>query len=116
MKLNLPAIVPAAKKRPLSYNPVTKRFIYYDEVEDGSAKIFPIEELSDEALLDLAIKRQLTNEPAQTAVLTGQVFSNQQVAEEIKKQSKIGKQLFNTDIEYLKFYLSQFPPESFEKK
>ena len=115
MKLDLPDIVASAKKRPLSYDPKTKRFIYYTDVLNGMSKIYPIDKLNNEELMQLAIERQLTNEPSQTAVLTGQVFSNEQVADEIRKQTKIGRQLFNADIEYLKFYLSQFPENSFEK-
>jgi hypothetical protein len=114
-KLVLPPIVDSAKRRPLSLDPQSGSFIYYDDVEKGKKKITPIEKLKHEQLLKLAIERQVTNKPSITATLNGQVFTNEQLAREIGAQSKIGKQMFNADIEYLKFYLSQFPQECFTK-
>lgn len=115
MKFHLPDIIESAKKRPLSLNPKTGKFVYYDDVANGEAKIYPLEKLSDEQRIDLTVERQLTNEPTHTSVLTGDVFSNEQVADEIRKKTKIGNQLFKSDLEYLEFYLSQFPEDSFEK-
>lgn len=115
MKIQLPHIVDAAKSRPLSFNPVTKKFIYYDEVLNGNERIYPIEKLDQEQRITLAIKRYLTNVPEVTVTLNGASFTNKQIAEEIKKQTKIGKQLFESDINYLEFYLSQFPKDCFEK-
>jgi hypothetical protein len=33
----------------------------------------------------------------------------------MRAQTKFGKQMFDADVNYLKFYLSQFPPQAFEK-
>jgi hypothetical protein len=113
--MDLPPIVESAKSRPLSYNPRTDQFIYYDDVRSGKKKIYPLEKLTSEQLLKLAIERQLTNVPSTTAVLQSQTYTNEQVAEEMRAQSKFGKHMFKADIDYLKFYLSQFPPEAFER-
>ena len=110
----LPAIVEGAKKRPLSLDPQTGSYIYYDKVEKGEQKIVPIERLTHDQLLRLAIKRQLTNEPSLTTTMNGQFFTNEQLAKEIENETKIGQQIFRSDIDYLKFYLSQFPPECFK--
>lgn len=112
--MQLPPIVESAKARPLSYDPRTDEFIYYDDVQKGKKKIYPLEKLTREQLLKLAIERQLTNVPSTTAVLQSQTYTNEQVAEEMRAQTKFGKQMFEADIDYLKFYLSQFPPEAFE--
>ena len=114
-RIELPDIVEAAKKRPLSYNPASNEFIYYDKVEQGIQKIFPIDRLNHDQLLKLAVERQLSDQTSTTATLNGQLFSNEQIAEEMKSQTKIGKQIFNSDINYLRFFLSQFPKECFEQ-
>jgi hypothetical protein len=114
-KIKLPNIIEAAKKRPLSYDPLTDSFIHYDEVCTGIKKIVPLERLNEKQLLDLVIERQLKNEPNITVVLTGETFTNERLAIEIKNQTKIGKLMYIADINYLKFYLSQFPHDCFEK-
>ncbi len=110
--MQLPPIIESAKARPLSYDPASDEFIFYDEIAAGKKKIYPLEKLSSEQLLELAIERQLTNEPTTTAVL-GETYDNEQLANEMRAQTKFGKQMFEADINYLKFYLSQFPPEAF---
>ena len=113
--MELPPIVESAKSRPLSYDPRTDKFIYYDDLRTGK-KIYPLEKLTHEQLLKLAIERQLSNVPSTTTVLNGETYTNQQVAEEMRAQSKFGKQIFDADTNYLKFYLSQFPSQVFEKQ
>lgn len=111
--VKLPPIVETAKKRPLGIDPHTGSFIYYQDLELG-IRIVPIESLSDDLLVKLSMKRHLTNEPSNPIVtLNGQVFTNEQAALEIQSGTKIGKQLFRADIEYLKYYLSTFPKECF---
>ena len=113
--MELPPIVESAKSRPLSYDPRIDEFIYYDDPRSGRKKLYPLEKLTHEQLLKLAIERQLTNVPATTSVLTDHTYTNEQVAEEMRVQTKFGKQMFAGDINYLKFYLAQFPPEAFEE-
>jgi hypothetical protein len=112
--MELPPIVESAKSRPLSYDPRTDEFIYYDDLRSGK-KIYPLEKLTHEQLLKLAIERQLSNVPSRTTVLKGQTYTNEQIAEEVRAESKFGKQMFEADLNYLKFYLSQFPSQVFEK-
>ena len=113
--MKLPPIVASAKSRPLSFDPRSGSFIYYDEVCSGRQKIYPVDKLSDEQLLKLAIERQLRNIPTTTTTLNGRSYSNEQLAEEMRSKSKFGQQMLETDVNYLKFYLSQFPPEAFEE-
>jgi len=112
--MDLPPIVESAKSRPLSYDPRTDEFIHYDDVQSGKKKIYPLDKLTPGQLLKLAIERQLTNIPSTTAVLNGQTYTNEQVAAEMQAKSKFGQQMFETDINYLNFYLSQFPRAAFE--
>ena len=112
---NFPAIVESAKSRPLSFDPDSGSFIYYDDIVEGKKKIVPIEKLTYDELMNLVLERQLKNEPNTTAILGKNTFSNEDLAREIREHSKIGTQVFSADVDYLKFYLSQFPSESFEK-
>jgi hypothetical protein len=112
--MELPPIIASAKSRPLSYDPRSDEFVYYDDVRSGMKKIYPLEKLSGGQLMNLAIARQLQNVPATTAVLNGQTYTNEQVAEEMRQQTKFGKRMLEADLNYLKFYLSQFPREAFD--
>ena len=114
-KIKLPDIVESAKKRPLSINPETGNYIYYDDIETGKEKITPLKDLNEDQLLKLSIERHLSDEPSTLVTLNGESFDSQQAAKEIQKQTKVGKQFFSSDMNYLKYYLSQFPKESFEK-
>lgn len=114
-KVELPQIVETAIRRPLSYNPQTDKFIYYGDVCNGKIKIVPIEKLNAEQQLKLVIERQITNEPSTTVVLNGQKYTNEQIVAEMQNNTKIGKQLVEADINYLKYYLSSFPEQCFEK-
>ena len=111
----IPAVVESARKRPISFNPATGTYILYDDIASGSLKIVPLEKLSDNELISLSVERHLTDDPGTAIVLTGQAFTKKQLADEIMNQTTIGKQMFEIDIEYLRFYLSQFPKECFEK-
>ena len=111
----IPAVAESARKRPISFNPITGTYILYDDVANGSLKIVPLEKLSRKELIALSVERCLTDSPGNTILLTGQVFTKKQLADEILNQTAIGKQMFDIDIEYLRFYLTQFPKECFEQ-
>lgn len=111
----IPAVVESARKRPLCFDPVSGSYILYDEIASGLKKIIPLGKLSEKELIALSAERHLSDVPGNTIILTGQVFTKKQLADEIINQTPIGKQMFIIDIEYLKFYLSQFPEECFEK-
>lgn len=113
--MELPAIIESAKSRPLSYDPRTQEWIFYEDVRLGRKKIYPLPKLTPEQLLNLAIERQLRDAPSAIAVLGPHTFTNEQVAEEMRNGTKLGKQLLEADLRYLKFYLSGFPPEVFDK-
>jgi hypothetical protein len=110
----IPAVVESAKKRPISFNPVSGTYILYDDIASGALKIVPLDKLSHKELISLSVERHLCDDPGTSVILTGQTFTKKQIANEIKNQTTIGKQMFEIDIEYLRFYLSQFPKECFE--
>ena len=112
--MELPAIIESAKSRPLSYDPRADEWIFYDDVRLGKKKIVPLAELTPEQQRNLAIERQLRNAPTATAVLGPQTYTNAQVAEEMRNETKLGKQLLEADLKYLNFYLSGFPREAFD--
>jgi len=112
----LPPIIEAAKKRPLGINSRSGSFVYYDDLQKGRQKMTPIDKLSHSQLLKLAVERQLSDSPDGTTVtLNGQSFTKEQLAREMESNTKIGRQIFEAEINYLKFYLPQFPKECFEE-
>lgn len=111
----LPPIIASAKSRPLSYNPQTGSFIYYDDVQEGKARLYPLDKLQENDLLRLAIERQKQNGGVETGVLNGNSYSAEEAVAEMRNGTKLGKQLVQADLDYLRFYLEQFPAESFDK-
>lgn len=112
--LQLPPIVDSARSLPLSYNPHTGSFIYYDAVQEGSARLYPLDKLGEAELQRLAIERQL-RAGSDTGVLNGNRYTSGQIADEMRKGTKLGQQLMQAELDYLRYYLSHFPPESFEE-
>lgn len=109
-KIQLPAIVPSARLRPLSIDPHDGSFIYYDDVAQGKRKIVPIELLHDTDVQKLAVERERTNEPMVT-VLQDKEYTNSDRIREMEGNTEVGKKLISMDINYLKYYLSHFPKE-----
>lgn len=105
-----------AKAKPLSYNPKTEDFIYYDEVAAGKQKIHPLSLLDKPSKKKLAIKRYENSEDNTViSTLNGENYSKKDVITEIQKGTPIGESFFNLDINYLEYFLSTFPKEAFEE-
>jgi hypothetical protein len=113
-KISLPAIVLAAKAKPLSYNPETCEFIYYDKVAAGEQKIYPFTKLDADSRVKLAIKRyELADEKTMVSTLNGETYSKESIVSEIEQGSSVGKNFVSLDLNYLEYYLSTFPKEAF---
>ncbi|WPR77145.1 hypothetical protein [Algoriphagus sp. NG3] len=115
-KIILPPIVEAAKAKPLSYNPFTQEFIYYDKVSRGEQKIYTLAKLDDDSRIKLAIKRyQASEENTQVSTLNGESYSKEAIVEQIKKKTSVGENFLSLDLNYLEYYLSTFPSEAFSE-
>ncbi len=115
-KINLPLIAEEAKLKPLSYNPQSCEFVYYDNVACGEQKIYPISRLDKDARILLAIKRyQSSEEDMMISSLNGETYSKQDIVNEIEKETSIGQNFLSLDLNYLEYYLSTFPKSVFSQ-
>jgi len=53
----MPEIDKESRKRPLCYDPKRKQFIHFPEIVSGEAEIVPVDDLSDDDLKVLVIRR-----------------------------------------------------------
>lgn len=113
-RITLPPIAEEAKSKPLSYNPHSGEFIYYDKVANGEQKIFPFSRLDKDTRKKLAIKRYLSSEENMlVSTLNGQMYSKEDIVKEIENESSVGDSFISLDLNYLEYYLSTFPKNSF---
>ena len=113
-KISLPPIALAAKAKPLSYNPQTCEFNYYDKVADGKQKIYPFAKLDKESRNKLAIKRYVSSEEnTMVSTLNGEQYSKEAIVREIEQGTSVGNSFVSLDLNYLEYYLSTFPKEAF---
>lgn len=105
-----------AKAKPLSYNPLTKNFIYYDDVAAGKQKIYSLSKLDNDSRKKLSIKRYKASETDSIiSTLNGEDYTIKDIVTEIEKETAIGLNFLNLDINYLLYYLSTFPKKVFEE-
>lgn len=113
-KITLPPIAEEAKAKPLSYNPQSCEFIYYNKVASGEQKIYPFRKLNQDSRIKLAIKRYESSEDkSMISTLNGETYSKEDIVQEIEKDSSVGKSFVSLDLNYLEYYLSTFPKASF---
>lgn len=115
-KISLPPIALEAKSKPLSYNPQTCEFVYYDKVANGEQKIYPFSKLDKDARNKLAIKRyQSSEENSMVSTLNGEMYSTEKIVQEIENDTPVGQSFVSLDLNYLEFYLSTFPKNAFSE-
>ncbi|MEP0711817.1 hypothetical protein [Algoriphagus sp.] len=116
-KLSLPPIALEAKGKPLSYNPQTSEFAYYDKVASGEQKIYPVAKWTKDSRTKLAIKRyQTSEENMMVSTLNGEHYSKENIVKEIELGSAVGQSFMSLDLNYLEYYLSTFPENAFGEK
>jgi hypothetical protein len=115
-KIRLPAIMEEAKAKPLSYNPRTQEYIYYENVAAGKQKIYPVQQLDSKQKKKLTQKRYSASEAGGLiSTLNGESYSRKQIIEEIENDTPVGTSFADLDMNYLMFYLEDFPREAFEE-
>ncbi|HTN46213.1 MAG TPA: hypothetical protein VL098_07675 [Flavipsychrobacter sp.] len=113
-KLRLPAIMEEAKAKPLSYNPHTQEYIYYEDVAAGKQKIYPVQLLDNKQKKKLTQKRYSASETGDViSTLNGEAYTRKQIIEEIENDTPVGTGFADLDMNYLMFYLEDFPKEAF---
>ncbi|WP_111669978.1 hypothetical protein [Algoriphagus litoralis] len=113
-KILLPPIAIEAKAKPLSYNPQSGEFIYYDKVASGEQKIYPFSRLEKDARKILAIKRyQSAREEMMVSTLNGETYTKEDIVKEIENETTVGQGFVSLDLNYLEYYLSTFPKNAF---
>lgn len=103
----IPQIDEENRRKPLTYNPRTNRFITYDEIIEGKAQIVPLETLTQPELTNLVIERQRVGPDYKMSDLNGKILRRDQIIEEIRGGTDFGKMLVQAEISYLKDFLNQ---------
>ncbi|WP_339864915.1 DUF3892 domain-containing protein [uncultured Algoriphagus sp.] len=115
-KISLPPIALEAKPKPLSYNPQTCEFAYYDRVANGEQKIYPSDKWDKDSRIRLAIKRyESSEENMMVSTLNGETYSKEKIVQEIENGTPVGQSFVSLDLNYLEYYLSTFPENAFLK-
>ena len=86
------------RKKPLSYNPKTQKYIYIDDIMKGT--IFSPTDLNEDLQKKLTIERLELEEPFSIESLGA--LNKEQMIDEIRKYSKKGEEIVKAEIKYLK--------------
>lgn len=103
----LPKIDKANLKKPLSYDPKRKKFIYFDDIVSGKEKIIPVESLSDEELKTLVVKRQRAGPDYTVQAISGPPMSRDDVVRAIQQDEPFGRVTIAAEKSYLQDLLSE---------
>lgn len=85
------------RKKPLSYDPASKKFLYLEDIKSG--QIFFPEDLDEKSKQKLTLKR-LEIEEDFTIESIGAINKEQQM-DEIRKGTETGKDIVKAEIKYL---------------
>ena len=106
--MSVPEIDERDRKRPLSYDPVRKKFILFDEIVTGEESIVSLDTLSDDDLRQLVIERwrALPND-IKVQAISGPPYSRDDVIRAIKDDELFGKITVQGEISYLRGLLDE---------
>lgn len=94
-------------KRPISYNPSCRRYIYIDDVFAGKEKIIPIDKLSRKDQKKLVIKRLKAENPTtKSQPMTGFSLTRDELIQAVKNDEPYGKMQLEMQLNYLENFLS----------
>jgi hypothetical protein len=93
-------------KRPISYNPSCRRYIYIDDVFAGKEKIIPIDKLSRKDQKKLVIKRLKAENPmTKSQPMTGFSLTRDELIQAVKNDEPYGKMQLDMQLNYLENFL-----------
>lgn len=123
----LPELKGPARLKPISYNPDKDKFIYYDDIIQQIDTIYPIDQLTQDQQKKLVLERlqkdletnqieKRENEPVIQMGFGGPALSNDEMINQIKKQTNIGKSIILSEITYLRDYIQNIEEALLEKE
>ena len=95
------------QKKPLCYDSVRDKFIYYQEIITGKEKIIPIDSLSDADFKKLVIKRVRSGPEIIGGPMTSPFHSREDTINAIKSDTKFGQQTLQTEKSMLRDLLAE---------
>lgn len=104
----LPIMDEANRKRPLGYDHVRKKFIYFDQIVSGEEKIIPLEALTEADFEKLVIKR-LRVLPKNTKVysISGSMITRDEMIRAIQEGTPDGQETLQMERTYLAEFLKE---------
>lgn len=103
----LPDLSESERKKPLCYDPVRKKFIFYQEIVDGREDIVPLEKLSEEDATRLVIERNLKGPGYTMQIMSGNSYTRNDIVREIRDGTAVGRMAVFAELSYLKELLQQ---------
>jgi hypothetical protein len=90
------------KNKPVCYDPVRKKFIYYDDIISGKEKIIQLDTLSEDDLKKLVIERHKAGPDYKVQAISGPPYSRNEVIKAIEQNEPFGLVTVAAEISYLK--------------
>lgn len=103
----LPIIDPISQKKPLGYDPVRGKFIYYNEIVSGLEKIIPVETLAEGDFKKLVIERLRSGPDFRMQSMSGPLYDRQQVIAAIEDDTPHIRHFIDGERSYLQVFLQE---------
>lgn len=105
--MSLPQLDEQTRRKPLTMDAATGRFITYDEIIDARGDIPTLDQLSPDQQRALIVERQRVGADYTMGDLNGRVLTREQIIEEIRHQTAFGNMVMQAEIDYLREFLGQ---------
>lgn len=103
----LPNIDPISQKKPLGYDPVRGKFIYYNEIVSGLEKIIPVETLAESDFKTLIIERLRSGPDFRMQSMSGPLYNREQMIAAIEVDAPHLRQFIEAEKSYLRALLQE---------
>jgi hypothetical protein len=104
----LPVMDEASRKRPLCYDPVRKKFIYYDQIVSGEEKIISLDVLTEAEFEKLVIKRlQALPKDTKYYTISGLTITRDDMIQSIQQGNPDGLATLQMERSYLAEFLEE---------
>jgi hypothetical protein len=97
----MPDIDEANRKKPLSYDPSRKKYIYFDDIVSRRAPVILPSTLSKADQKKLVIERQIAGPDYTTQAISGPPMKRDDVVKAIRTNQEYGKITVEAEITYL---------------
>lgn len=103
----MPNLDPGSEKKPLGYDPVREKFIYYDEIVSGKEKIIPVETLTEGDFKILMIERLRSGPDFRMQSMNGPLYNREQIIAAIAGDVPEMRQFIEAERSYLRELLQK---------